>query len=116
MSPPRRALVETADWNSSPMSDPRYQKLADIITSHSCTVEKGEKVLIEAFDIPPEFTALLIKTIADAGGLPLCDTRQNRVLRELYRCATEEQMRFWGDIERQRMEGVQAYVGIRGTL
>jgi aminopeptidase len=98
------------------MADPRYQKLADIITHHSCEVQKGEKVLIETFDIPHEFTVILVRTIAAAGGLPLCLTKDNRVLRELYRNATEEQMQFWGEIERRQMEGVQGYVGARGSL
>ena len=98
------------------LTDPRYEKLAEIITHHSCDVKPGEKVLIEAFDIPAEFTATLVRAIAAAGGVPLCLTKQNRVLRELYRSATEEQMRFWGEIERKQMEGVQAYVGLRGTF
>jgi aminopeptidase len=79
-------------------------------------VKPGEKVLVEAFDVPGEFVAILIRSIAAAGGLPLCLTKQNKVLRELYRAATQEQMRFWGEVERHQMEGVQAYVGIRGTV
>ena len=47
------------------MADPRHQKLADIIVHHSVKVRPGEKVLVEAFDIPAEFTMLLIRTIAD---------------------------------------------------
>jgi leucyl aminopeptidase (aminopeptidase T) len=89
------------------MSDARYQRLAETITRHSCRVAGGEKVLIEAFDIPAEFTAVLVRAIAAAGGLPICLTKQNRVLRELYRNATEAQMRFWGEIERKQMEGVR---------
>ena len=98
------------------MTDPRYQRLAEIIVRHSCSVEPGEKVLVETFDIPEEFTVLLVRAIVEAGGLPLCQTKQNRVLRELYRSASVEQMKFWGEVERQQMEGVQAYVGVRGSL
>ena len=98
------------------MTDPRKKKLATIITHHSLQVAKGERVLIEAFDIPAEFTALLIETIADAGGVPLCLTKDNRVLRALYHVASEEQMRLWGEVEAHLMSNVQGYVGIRGTL
>ena len=98
------------------MLDPRYRKLAEVIAHHSCAVKKGEKVLIETFDIPSDFIVTLIRTISEAGGVPLCLTKHNAVLRELYSQATEEQMRFWGQIERLQMEGVQAYVGIRGTI
>ncbi len=97
------------------MLDPRYVELSEIITNHSMNVGSGEKVLVEAFDIPPEFTAALVRSIAKAGGLPVCLTKQNRVLRELYQNASEEQMRFWGEVERFQMEKVQCYVGIRGT-
>ena len=98
------------------MADARYPSLVDTIVKHSIKVQEGDKVLIEAFDIPEDFTVLLVRGIAEAGGLPLCETRQNRVLRELYRNATQEQMEFMGAIERRRMEGVQGYVGVRGTL
>ena len=62
------------------MYDPRYSRLAETIVHHSCTVQKGEKVLVETFDIPSEFTVVLIRAIADAGGIPLCLTKENRVL------------------------------------
>ena len=66
------------------MKDPRYQQLADVIVGHSCKVQEGEKVIVETFDIPEEFTAVLLRRIHEAGGHALCHTRQNRVLRELY--------------------------------
>lgn len=97
------------------MIDPRYKKLAEILVHHSCAVSKGDKVLVETFDIPSDFTVVLVRTIAEAGGLPLCLTKHNAILRELYRQATEEQMRFWGEVELKQMEGVKAYVGVRGT-
>ena len=41
--------------------DPRYQQLADLLVRHSTKLEKGEHVLIEAFDIPVEMTIALIR-------------------------------------------------------
>ncbi len=97
------------------MADPRQEKLAQLIVHHSCCVQAGERVLIETFDIPEEFSALLVRTVVEAGGLPICVTKQNRVLREIYRSATVEQLQFWGEVERHLMEGMQAYVGVRGS-
>ena len=97
------------------MKDPRYTKLADVLVRHSTQVKAGDKVLIEAFDIPADFTAELIRVVADAGGVPLVSTYQQPVLRALYKAATEEQMKFIGEVERQRMKGVQAYIGVRGS-
>jgi aminopeptidase len=97
------------------VKDPRYTKLANVLVKHSCKVRRGEKVLIEAYDIPVDFTTELIRTVADAGGLPLVSTYHQRVLRALYKSATEEQMKFLGKVERMRMKGVQAYIGARGS-
>lgn len=98
------------------MADSRYSKLAQTIIEHSCKVQKGERVLVETFDIPQEFTALLVRHVVDAGGVPFCVTKQNRVLREIFRNATVEQMTFWGEVETHMMTGMDAYVGLRGTF
>src|SRR5262245_42964548 len=97
------------------MKDPRFTKLANLLVTHSCKVEPGEKVLVEAYDIPTDFTAELIRAVAKVGGLPVVSTYHQSVLRALYQTATETQMKFIGQVERARMEGVQAYIGVRGS-
>lgn len=98
------------------MKDDRYQALAKLLVNHSMRVEKGEKVLIEAFDIPTDFTAELIRQVAAAGGMPLVTTYHQQVLRAINQAATEEQMRTIGQVERSRMEKVQCYCGVRGSF
>jgi aminopeptidase len=44
------------------------------------------------------------------------DTKHNVVLRGLYEGATEEQMKLIGDIEKYRMEQMDAYIGLRGSF
>jgi aminopeptidase len=78
-------------------------------------VAPGDKVFIETFDIPTDFAGELIRTVAEAGGLPLVSTNQMAVRRALYQVATEEQMRLIGEVEKARMEAVQCYVGVRGA-
>ena len=51
--------------------DSRYQKLAETLVEYSIEVEPGEKVLVEATEIPREFTTTLIRTIHEAGGMPV---------------------------------------------
>ncbi len=97
------------------MIDSRWQKLADVLVHHSVRVQPGEKVLIESFDMPPDFVALLMRTIAHAGGIPIADMKSTAVLRALYHHASEEQIRFIAGLERARMEGVHGYIGLRGT-
>lgn len=97
------------------MKDPRFNQLADLLVKHSMEVSPGDKVLIEAFDTPTDFTAALIGAVAAAGGEPLVSTYQQPVLRALYNAATESQMKTIGRIEQDRMESVQCYVGVRGS-
>jgi aminopeptidase len=98
------------------MHDPRIDKLATILLDHSCRLQRGEKVLIEAFDLPePQLVCALVEGAAARGAIPLVSTKNNAVLRSLYRTATEESMRLNGALERARMEQMQAYIGIRGA-
>ena len=82
---------------------------------HSMRVSRGEKVLIEAFDIPAEFTTTLIDAVAAAGGEPMVSTYQQTVLRSVINNASAEQMTAIGQVELGRMKAVQCYAGIRGS-
>jgi aminopeptidase len=97
------------------MLDLRMQRLAELLVRHSVRVQPGEKVLIEAYDIPTDMTVALIKAVAAVGGQPLVSTYQQPVLRALYQAASADQMQLIGAVERQRMEGVQCYIGMRGS-
>ena len=97
------------------MHDSRLEKLADVLTSHSTKVQPGEYVLIEGFDIPEEMIIALIRTVREAGGIPLVEIKQNRIQRELLRNADEEGLKLIGEYEGYRMKQVQAYIGIRGS-
>ena len=98
------------------MLDPRITKLARSLVNYSCELKKGEKILIEAFDIPEEMVIELIKEAVKAGGIPLVALKNNRIIRALYQNASEEQMKLIGDCESFRMERMDAYIGMRGNL
>ncbi|MEQ8210749.1 MAG: aminopeptidase [Lacipirellulaceae bacterium] len=98
------------------MNDPRITKLANLLLDHSCEIKKGEKILIEAFDLPePNLVCALVEGAAERGAIPLVTTKQNAVLRSLYQTATEESMKAAAEFEGARMNACQAYVGIRGA-
>ena len=97
------------------MPDPRIGKLADVLISHSTQLKPGEKVYIEAFDVPDEIVTALIERTVQAGGVPFVSTRSNRVLRSLYTHATAEQMQAVGAHELALMKEMDAYIGIRGS-
>ena len=97
------------------MRDARVQKLADILIGYSTRIQPGEKVLIEAYDIPDDAVTILVERVAKAGGLPFVTVKRNKVLRSLYQNATDEQMRLTGEFERARMAAMDAYIGVRGS-
>ncbi len=97
------------------MNDPRLARLAEVLTSHSTRLQKGERVLIEAFDVPEAFTNALIEAAIDCGAIPIVETKHNKVLRQLYRKYGEEAFRLLGEIEKFRMERMDAYIGVRGN-
>jgi aminopeptidase len=98
------------------MRDPRVARLADILVSYSTKVQPGEKVLIEAYDIPDDVVNALVDRVAEAGGLPFVTIKRNSVLRALFQNATEEQIQLIGKLERERMEQMDVYIGVRGSL
>jgi aminopeptidase len=98
------------------MFDPRMKKLADVLVGYSIKLKKGEIVYIEAFDIPPEMVELLIKRVYKAGGIPLVSQKSARVLRQMYKGASPETMKLYGEIELAKIKRAQAYIGLRGSF
>jgi aminopeptidase len=102
--------------SSFAMHDPRIDSLANVLLDHSTRIQSGEKILIEAFDLPDmALVSALVEGAAQRGATPLVTTKHNAALRSLYRTATVESMQLAAQFERARMEAVDAYVGIRGA-
>ncbi|TWT46905.1 aminopeptidase [Botrimarina hoheduenensis] len=98
------------------MHDPRIDRLATVLLDHSCELKQGETLLIEAIDLPePDLVCALVEGAAARGVTPLVETKNQRVQRSLLANATETSMKLSGVLERNRMEQVQAYIGIRGA-
>src|SRR5258705_8451934 len=97
------------------MTDPRIDKLASLLINYSCEVKAGEKILIEAIDVPHTFTKALVRAASAAGGNPLVLLKSNEVLRSLMMAGTEAQWNVIADNERKQMERVNWYIGARGS-
>jgi aminopeptidase len=97
------------------MTDPRYTKLARLLTRYSCKLRKGERILLDLIDVPDEFTVELIRAVRRAGATPLVEVRHARVNRELLLGMEAGQAATVRDIELHRMKRVQAYIAVRGA-
>ncbi len=97
------------------MHDPRLDKLADVLTTHSTKIQPGEFVLIEGIDIPQEMVIALIRSVRKAGGIPLVEIKQTRIQREIILDGDDAGIKLIGEYETYRIKKVQAYIGIRGS-
>jgi aminopeptidase len=98
------------------VQDHRIDKLAQTLIHHSCRLQPGQKVLIEAFDLPePDLICRLVDETYRLGAIPLVVLKSNSVLRSLYRGATEASMQLPGKFEAAAMSEMDAYIGIRGA-
>jgi aminopeptidase len=98
------------------VADSRILKLAEVLVAHSTKLKTGERVLIEAFDIPEEMVSALIDRVVAAGAIPFVDMKNTRVLRKLFQNASQDMVERWASWELNRMEQMDAYIGIRGSL
>jgi aminopeptidase len=96
------------------MHDPRFDKLASLLVSFSTALKKGERALIDAFDIPPEMTIALVRAVRDAGALPFVQLHQGAVSRELAMHAAEAALDVSSGVELARMKKMDAYIAVRG--
>ena len=97
------------------MHDERFDKLAKLLVGYSVRLKRNETVLIEAFDIPDEMTAALIRATRDAGGVPFVQVYHARVNRALALEASDRQLDIMATHELARMKKMNAYIAMRGS-
>lgn len=97
------------------MDDPRYHQLAEQLVGYSTKIKAGDRVLVDAFDVPAQMTVALVRAIRRAKGAPFVQIHQQRVTRELAMAATDAQYDLLAKHELARMEEMDAYIALRGS-
>lgn len=95
--------------------DSRFTQLARGLTGFSTSLRKGERVLIDAFDIPDAMVVALIRATRERGAHPYVQIHRARVTRELALGAEEAQYGPHADVELARMQKMDAYIALRGA-
>lgn len=95
------------------MRDPRMVTLAHNLVNYCCSVQPGERVLIENTGIQPDFVAQLVTEVYQAGGVPFVCLKDPAVERALLMGCTQEQLVQMAKYDALRMQDCQAYIGIR---
>ena len=90
------------------MKEPRYRKLADLLTGYSTALKKGDRVWIDAAEIPEDFVVELIRSVRARGADPFVHLHAGQVSRELGRGVTEKALRFSLRHDLQKMKEMQS--------
>ena len=83
--------------------DPRFTKLAEGLTGFSTALKKGERVMIDAFDVPDAMVIALIRAARARGAHPYVQIHRARVTRELSLGAEEAQFAPHADVGPRRI-------------
>jgi aminopeptidase len=97
------------------MIDRRLTQLAEVLIGFSTNLQKGEKVLIDAIDVPEQIVVALIRSARAKGAYPFVNLQTNVIARELLREAEEEQYQTLAKFELTRMVAMDAYIALRGS-
>lgn len=95
--------------------DPRFDKLAGVLTGYSTALRAGEKVLIEAFDVPDAMVLALVRAARQAKAIPFVQLYHGQISREMALEASEEQLGLTAEIEMARIKKMDAYIALRGS-
>lgn len=97
------------------MHDPRVDELARQLVGYSVSLKKGEKLLIDLYDVPETVGLALIRETRRKGGIPLVRMNHSRLTREMLKGATEDQYAAISKHLLAEMKDMDAYIAVRGS-
>jgi aminopeptidase len=98
------------------MSDPRIDKLADVIVRYSTCVRKGDLVQIHAEPVAMPLIEAVYAAVIRAGGHPYWTTRSESLQELMLIHGSEEQLRYQSPIESHRIETIDVHIGLWADL
>ena len=99
---------------SENIMDRRIRELADLLVNYSCTLQKGEKVLISyEGECCKPLIRQIIKEVYKVGAFPYVEIRDSQITREILLGCEEEQLKFKDEIDLAQMKGMDAYIAVR---
>ncbi|HEY3757437.1 MAG TPA: aminopeptidase [Opitutaceae bacterium] len=97
------------------ISDTRFDRLAEGLTGFSIELARGERLLIDAFDVPDAMVVALIRAARAKGAMPYVQIHRARITREIAMEASEAQISTSAKVELNRMQQMDAYIALRGS-
>jgi aminopeptidase len=94
------------------VSDPRVERLADLLVDYSLGLEEGQVVRIDGFDVAQPLALALYRSALQAGGHPYTNLGLSGLVEVLLEHGSEEQRGFISAVQRQEVETIDALVTI----
>ena len=98
------------------MTDPRNEKLADILVNYSCAVKKGDLVHISVRGVPSlELAKVLIRKVTQAGGVPFWHYSDDSLTRQFLHHTSDEQIKIYANFMKGMAKKTACYISINGA-
>lgn len=97
------------------MHDARIDALARQLVRYSTSLKKGEKILIDLYDVPDSIGIALIREARAKGAFPFLRVNQGRLTREMLRGAEDAQYEILTKHLLAEMKDMDAYIALRGS-
>ena len=94
--------------------DERIKTLAHNLVNYSCSLKKGENLLIECTEADYQLVACIIREAYAVGAYPFVSLGDSRIKRELLMGMDKELADKMAGFDKPKFEQMQAYIGIRG--
>ncbi|MFK5921735.1 MAG: aminopeptidase [Verrucomicrobiota bacterium] len=97
------------------MHDPRIDQLAKQLVRYSTKIKRGEKVLIDLYDVPDSIGLALIRETRAVGGIPFININHSRLSREMAIGVNEDQVTISSKLAMAQMKSMDVYIALRGA-
>ncbi|MFD2257001.1 aminopeptidase [Luteolibacter algae] len=97
------------------MHDPRIDALAKQLVGYSTNLKKGEKILLDLYDVPDSMGLALIREVRRKKAIPFVRIHQSRISREMLKGANAEQYETMASHLLTEMQDMDAYIALRGS-
>ncbi|MFT5465528.1 MAG: aminopeptidase [Verrucomicrobiales bacterium] len=97
------------------MYDSRIDDLAKQLVRYSTSTKRGDKVLIDVFDVPEAIAIALIREVREVGATPFVNIHRAKITRELGINATEDQYNTINKLNLGQMKHMDVYIAVRGS-
>lgn len=95
--------------------DPRYNKLADLLTGFSTKLKPGENVLIDAQDVPDDIVIAITRSARKRKANPFVHIQKAAITRELIKGGSHKEFLRWNSLDLPRIKKMDAYIALRGS-